>query len=102
MTDGFFEWRTAFGSKFPYLIAREDSAPMIMAGIYDASGGCAILTAPSHGIVATLHDRMPVILQPDTFDVWLDTRVNLDSLRQRFPAVRPLERGGLPMGPRGT
>ena len=35
---------------------------MVMAGIYDSTDGCAIITAPSQGVVATLHDRMPVVL----------------------------------------
>jgi putative SOS response-associated peptidase YedK len=48
---------------------------MAMAGIYDSTGGCAIITAPSQGVVATLHDRMPVVLAPDSFAAWLDSSV---------------------------
>jgi len=48
---------------------------MVMAGIYDSSGGCAILTAPSQGVVATVHDRMPVILAPNAFEAWIDPSV---------------------------
>jgi putative SOS response-associated peptidase YedK len=48
---------------------------MVMAGIYDSTNGCAIITAPSQGIVATLHDRMPLVLLPDTFKAWLDPSV---------------------------
>jgi putative SOS response-associated peptidase YedK len=74
IVDGFYEWRSLGGKKYPYLIAREDRAPMAMAGIYDASG-CAILTAPAQGVVATLHDRMPVVLDRAAGDAWLDRRV---------------------------
>jgi putative SOS response-associated peptidase YedK len=72
VVDGFYEWRSVGGKKQPYLITREDKAPMVMAGIYDASDGCAIITAPSQGIVATLHDRMPVMLAANSFETWLD------------------------------
>ena len=72
VVDGFYEWRSLGGAKFPYLIARQDKAPLVMAGIYDSTGGCAIITAPSQGLVSTLHDRMPIILPPGTFGAWLD------------------------------
>jgi putative SOS response-associated peptidase YedK len=75
VTNGFYEWRAVGGKKQPYVIAREDGAPMVMAGIYDSSGGCAILTAPSQGVVATVHDRMPVILAPNAFEAWIDPSV---------------------------
>jgi putative SOS response-associated peptidase YedK len=75
VVDGFFEWKTVAGKKHPYLIAYEDRRPMVMAGIYDSSGGCAILTAPSQGAVAPLHDRMPVVLEPDAFSAWIDPSV---------------------------
>ena len=75
VVDGFYEWRSVGGKKQPYLIAREDRAPMTMAGIYDSTDGCAIVTTPSQGIVSTLHDRMPVMLAANAFDIWLDPSV---------------------------
>jgi putative SOS response-associated peptidase YedK len=75
VVDGFYEWRALGEKKYPYLIAREDKAPMVMAGIYDATDGCAIITTPSQGVVATLHDRMPLVLSPETFNVWIDPSV---------------------------
>jgi putative SOS response-associated peptidase YedK len=76
VVDGFYEWRSLGVKKFPYLVACRDNAPMVMAGIYDSTGGCAIITAPSQGVVATLHDRMPVVLPPDSFAAWLDPSVS--------------------------
>ncbi len=76
VVDGFYEWRAVSGKKLPYLVSREDRAPMVFAGIYDSSDGCAILTAPSQGVVATLHDRMPVVLQADAFAAWIDPTVD--------------------------
>jgi putative SOS response-associated peptidase YedK len=75
VVDGFYEWRSLGEKKYPYLIAREDKAPVVMAGIYDATDGCAIITAPSQGVVATLHDRMPVVLSRDAFEAWIDPSV---------------------------
>jgi putative SOS response-associated peptidase YedK len=73
--DGFYEWRSLGEKKYPYLIAREDKAPMVMAAIYDATDGCAIITAPSQGVVATLHDRMPLVLSREEFEAWIDPSV---------------------------
>ena len=75
VVDGFYEWRALGGKKQPYLIAREDRAPLVMAGIYDSSGRCAIITAPAAGVVASLHTRMPVLLEREAFDTWLDPAV---------------------------
>jgi putative SOS response-associated peptidase YedK len=45
-------------------------------GWKDASGNwiktCSILTTVPNAVTATVHDRMPVILDPDTYDLWLD------------------------------
>jgi putative SOS response-associated peptidase YedK len=75
VVDGFYEWRSLGGQKLPYLIARQDRTPMVMAGIYDATDGCAIITVPSQGVVAALHDRMPFVLPRDAFDAWIDPSV---------------------------
>jgi putative SOS response-associated peptidase YedK len=75
VADGFYEWRSLGEKKYPYLIERQDKAPMVMAGIYDSTDGCAIITAPSQGVVAALHDRMPLVLQPDRFEAWIDPSV---------------------------
>jgi putative SOS response-associated peptidase YedK len=74
---GFFEWRSdpAGGPKQPFFIHRRDGAPMAFAGLY-AEGAhgisATVLTTGPNAVVAELHDRMPVILEPATFDRWLD------------------------------
>jgi len=72
VVDGFYEWRKLGGKKQPYLITRGDHAPLALAGIYDSSDGCAILTTRAEGVVAALHDRMPVVLTRDQLGGWLD------------------------------
>ena len=82
--DGFYEWQQREdGRKVPYLIHRADEAPMVFAGLWsvwrdreapDAEPlrTCTILTTGANAFMAGMHDRMPVILEPDAWDPWLD------------------------------
>jgi putative SOS response-associated peptidase YedK len=82
--DGFFEWRSVNkGSKQPHYFTRADTAPMAFAGVSewwrdrrtpDAAPirSCSIITSPAGPDMDGIHDRMPVIVEPSTFDVWLD------------------------------
>ena len=79
---GFFEWKKEGKGKQPYFITRRDGRPMAFAGLWDVSNGpqgtiesCTILTIAATPKVAELHDRMPVILSPSQYDLWLDTEV---------------------------
>ena len=97
--DGFYEWRRIDArTKQPHVITLADEALFAMAGIFehwqDAHGNeletCAILTCEPNELMATLHDRMPVILAPDAYERWLDCRGDdassvLDLLRP-YPA----------------
>jgi putative SOS response-associated peptidase YedK len=79
---GFYEWkRRAKGPKQPYLIQRRDGRPMGFAGLWEtwtdrATGevvtSCAIVTCPPNELMAKLHDRMPVVLDPADYEAWLD------------------------------
>ncbi len=82
--DGFYEWdRHGDGSKQPHYFTRTDGEPFAFAGLYerwwdkeapDAPPliSCTIITTEAGPDMDGIHDRMPVILNPDTFDVWLD------------------------------
>lgn len=80
--DGFFEWQRRSGGSQPYLIGNRDHRPFGMAGLWDVWRGagderiesCTILTTAPNQLVSPLHDRMPVILAPDDFALWLDPR----------------------------
>jgi len=86
VADGFYEWRRAApqaGRAAPrpaYLIRRVDGAPMGFAGLMetwsDPSGGeidtACIVTTPANRLMALIHDRMPAILDPEAFALWLD------------------------------
>jgi putative SOS response-associated peptidase YedK len=74
--NGFYEWMSSGGLKRPYLFTLRDGAPFAFAGIWDpAADGlpetyCLLTTEPNE-VVARIHDRMPVILTPETMPRWL-------------------------------
>jgi putative SOS response-associated peptidase YedK len=95
--DGFFEWKAIKGrrTKQPYAIAMKDGAPFALAGIWEnwkapASGEWirtfAIITTDANELVATIHDRMPVILARDDYARWLGEEPDPRDLMRAFPA----------------
>jgi putative SOS response-associated peptidase YedK len=91
-TDGFYEWQAdasarqkASGPKRPYFIrAKRDATghapPLAFAGLWETWTGpngeeldtAAIITTTANHTLSALHDRMPVFVSPDAFDMWLD------------------------------
>jgi putative SOS response-associated peptidase YedK len=77
--DGFFEWQRANlnpTAKVPHFIGLRDGQPFFFAGIYEQATEIrpptyAILTTQPNSLVATIHDRMPVILAPAAARRWL-------------------------------
>lgn len=73
LADGFFEWqRLADGRRQPFWITRSDRAPFAFAGLASTWGTCAIVTTTATPDLAGLHDRMPVILDPECEADWLE------------------------------
>ncbi len=78
--DGFYEWTGPKGKKRPFHIHRADGEQIALAGLWEHWQGAdgtefdsvAILTTDANAEVAPLHARMPVILDPDDFDAWLE------------------------------
>ncbi len=78
--DGFYEWQRTGKAKQPYCFEVNDGQLFAFAGIWDrwrdGSGRtvetCSILTTTPNAVTSTVHDRMPVILDPDGYDLWLD------------------------------
>jgi putative SOS response-associated peptidase YedK len=96
---GFYEWkRQGRGPKRPYLIRRRDGEPIGFAGLWEswrdpATGEavetCTIVTCEPNGLMAELHDRMPVILDPADYDRWLDPKASgAEELLRPCPAER--------------
>jgi len=80
--DGFYEWTGAKGAKRPHLARPKHGGPFAMAGIWESWLGAdgsemdsmAILTVAANETMTPIHDRMPAILGPETFEAWLDVR----------------------------
>ncbi len=78
--DGFYEWKREGKAKQPFHFGLKDDGIFAMAAIWerwkDPKGGvletCSILTTTPNALMQDVHDRMPVILQPDDYDLWLD------------------------------
>ena len=76
---GFYEWTKEGETRLPWYITRADGAPMVFAGVWQmwaAPDGarqatCAIVTATATGAMADLHDRVPVVLEPEDWPLWL-------------------------------
>ncbi len=88
--DGFYEWQKSAGStkKQPYYIHYCDDRPFAFAGLWEswtakdrAAGdaltieSCTIVTTAASNALTALHDRMPVILEPGDYELWLDPKV---------------------------
>ena len=95
--DGFFEWRAVKGAraKQPYAIAMKDGSPFGLAGIWEnwrnpATGEWertfAIITMPSNELVAQIHDRMPAILEPKSYNRWLGPEPDPHDLLITYPS----------------
>ena len=81
--DGFYEWKRQGKAKQPYCFRMRDDRPFAFAEIWEAwrpeSGPalltCAILTTAANELVRPVHDRMPLILDPRHYDLWIDRGV---------------------------
>jgi putative SOS response-associated peptidase YedK len=78
--DGFYEWQRTAKSKQPFCFEVNDGQSFAFAGLWDrwkSPDGtwirtCSILTTTPNAVTSPVHDRMPVILDPDSYDLWLD------------------------------
>jgi putative SOS response-associated peptidase YedK len=78
--DGFYEWQRTGKGKQPYCFEANQGELFAFAGLWDgwknSSGNwvktCSILTTTPNMVAGKVHDRMPVILDPESYDLWLD------------------------------
>jgi len=92
---GFYEWRQRAGQKLPEYLRLKEAAPMAFAGLWESwtspegevVESCTIVTTAANAFVARLHERMPVLLKPADWELWLDRTVT-DPARVR-PLMRP-------------
>ena len=97
VADGFYEWQKTGGKKQPYYVQVKDQEIFGFAGLWETwqSGdgshleSCTILTTEPNGLMETIHNRMPVIVHPEDFDLWLDP--SLQDGRHVQHLLRPYE-----------
>lgn len=85
--DGFYEWKAGGPRKQPYFIHAQSGETLAFAGLWETWTGpngeeldtVAIVTTDANDTVRPLHDRMPVIVPPEAFDLWLDSD-NVDAV----------------------
>jgi putative SOS response-associated peptidase YedK len=85
---GFYEWDRSTQPKQPYHITPAHGGLMAFAGLWERWSppegepleSCTILTTAANQALQSLHDRMPVILLPETFSAWLDEQAVPDDL----------------------
>lgn len=89
IADGFYEWQRAGERKQPLWIGRKDRTLFAFAGLWEhwkpAEGEpletCTIITTEPNGIMAPIHNRMPVVLAPASYDQWLDLAAPVEPLK---------------------
>ena len=89
LVDGFYEWEKRGAVRQPFFVHRADGKPFALAGLWDRwtspSGGgngtgeviesCAIVTCPAAPPCDRLHDRMPLVVPPPLWSLWLDASI---------------------------
>jgi putative SOS response-associated peptidase YedK len=97
LADGFFEWQKVGNRKQPFFIHRRDHQPFAFAGLWERWQGatpaletCTLITTEPNELLAPIHTRMPVILEPGELDTWIDPALKevarLAALLKPYPA----------------
>jgi len=92
---GFYEWAIHGRARKPWLFQRPDAAVFFFAGLWETwrlpTGevveSCAIITTTPNAVTQPIHDRMPVLLAPETTRAWLDPEAHVE--RDLIPLLRP-------------
>lgn len=93
--DGFYEWKREGKQKLPYCITMANDSMFAFAGLWDrwkspqgkVVESCAILTTEANELLREIHDRMPVILAPEEYDLWLDPKFT--RVEEILPLLKP-------------
>ena len=100
--DGYYEWSGAEGRKVPFFVQAADKGLFALAGLWEhwmgADGSeletAVLMTIAPNAELATIHDRMPVIIAPEDYETWLTGEVE-DAAR----LIRPAPDGSFVMEP---
>ena len=80
---GFYEWKKEGRRKQPFYFHARDNAPLAIAALWESWKShdghrletCCLLTTGANSLLADVHDRMPVLLSPHDYELWLDPTV---------------------------
>ena len=78
LADGFYEWQKTDSGKQPFHIRMRDGSPFAFAGLWESWDkgeeirSCTIITTEANDLVGEVHNRMPVILHAEDYEMWLD------------------------------
>ena len=87
---GVRRWQGEADGKQPYYFTRRDGAPITIVGLWDewrdrqageTIGSCAMIITDANEFVGELHDRMPVIIEPEQCEAWLTGTAGLELLK---------------------
>ncbi|MGD8576423.1 MAG: SOS response-associated peptidase [Thiohalophilus sp.] len=86
--DGFYEWHRTEQGKQPYYFRLQQETPLAFAGLWDHWQGedrsinsATIIVTEANDLMRPVHDRMPVILPPETWEQWLDPNQSTTDLK---------------------
>jgi putative SOS response-associated peptidase YedK len=99
VADGFYEWQKQGGLKQPFYIHLRDSQPFGFAGLWEfwkdpegqAVETCTLLTTEPNSLIRSFHNRMPVILAPEYYDMWLNPEIEDPAVLQPMLKAYPPE-----------
>ncbi len=108
LADGFYEWQQLGRRKQPFHVRMRDGTPFAFAGLWEhwkgpdgaAIDSCTLLTTEPNDLIRTFHHRMPVILDPKEYDLWLDPGIQEPQRLQ--PLLRPYSSDDLAAYPVST
>lgn len=103
---GYFEWTGANGDKTPHYFTRADGQPLALAGLWDrwqsadkseAKESFTIVVTAANTFAGQFHDRTPVILEPDSVDLWMKAEPDIAAAlmvpaREKVLTERPVSK----------
>lgn len=96
---GFYEWTGKPGQKIPHMFRPRDGGLLALAGLAEHWVGAdgseletmAILTTTANATMRPIHDRMPVVIEPEHFEVWLDCSTGTSKIAETLLSPPPAD-----------
>ncbi|MEW5821946.1 MAG: SOS response-associated peptidase [Cyanobacteriota bacterium] len=104
IADGFYEWERVNGKKQPYYFQLKNSQPFAFAGLWEKWNktkqtieSCTIITTTANELMSSIHERMPVIIDSNDYEMWLDS--SFDDINILNTLLRPYPDSKMKMHP---